>query len=79
MAERPYSAGHGSIQKVWEDFADRVNAEAAVFTSARNVFGCSLTGKNCKARFFQLMEFAKKYSANEKGRNNGSTIAEHAG
>jgi hypothetical protein len=61
MTERPYCAEHGTIQKVWENYAMRVHEEVYVHNGANNVFGSDLSAKYCKAWFFQSMDFAKKY------------------
>ena len=60
---KPYLAPYGSKTAEWDDFAKQVNEEV-LLVDDENIFGCVLTSKKCQARFLQLMDFAKKYSAN---------------
>jgi hypothetical protein len=62
IVQKPYSAEYGTKQKNWDDFAKRLNEEVGLHGQS-DIFGCVLTAKNCQARFAQLIDFAKKYSA----------------
>ena len=64
MAERPYTAERGVITETWDTFADICNEDSYLHNKVKGVFGSLLKGKNCKGRFLQLMDFAKKISAN---------------